>query len=62
MGSAEAATTTDQLASDLVDVTALPLSTLLSMDESVLANSIRRLVMEIRDGDEIVSGHSNAVR
>ncbi|MGH3796455.1 MAG: FxSxx-COOH cyclophane-containing RiPP peptide [Pseudonocardiaceae bacterium] len=44
---------------DLVDLTGLPLSELLTMDESVLAQSLRRLAEETDRQEEIVAGFSN---
>lgn len=50
----------DRSNADLVlpDVTSLPLRELVAADDSVLANSVRRLVDEL-DDDGIVAGFSN---
>jgi FXSXX-COOH protein len=47
--------------SALVDVTGMLLPDLIAGDDSVLANSIRRLRAELADNEEIVAGHSEAV-
>ena len=44
---------------DLVDLTDLPLSEVLTMDESALAQSLRRLVEEVDQQEDIVAGFSN---
>lgn len=41
---------------DLVDVTDLPLSEVLTMDESVLAQSLRRLAQDVNQQEYIVAG------
>ena len=45
---------------DLVDLTAVPLSEVLTIDESVLAHSLRRLAREATlQEDDVVAGFSN---
>lgn len=44
---------------NLVDLTGLPLSEVLTMDESVLAQSLRRLTEEADQQEDIVAGFSN---
>jgi FXSXX-COOH protein len=45
--------------SDLADVTSVPLTVLLSSEDSVLVNALRRLRAEIAQPEEIVAGHSS---
>lgn len=44
---------------DLVDLTDVPLPEVLTMDESVLAQSLRQLAEEADRQEEIVAGFSN---
>ena len=46
-------------ASDLVDVTALPLEALLSTEDTVLSNALRRLLRELADPREAIAGWSS---
>lgn len=44
---------------DLVDLTDLPLSEVLTMDESVLAQSLRRLAQDVDQQEYIIAGHQS---
>jgi FXSXX-COOH protein len=46
-------------ATDLVDVTALPLAALLSTEDTVLSNALRRLLRELADPREAIAGWSS---
>lgn len=46
---------------DLVDLTGLPLAEVLTMDESVLAQSLRRLAEEADRQEDVVAGFSNSL-
>jgi FXSXX-COOH protein len=48
--------------SDLADVTEADLLDLAVSTDTVLANSIKRLLTEVRDSQEVVAGHGNGVR
>jgi FXSXX-COOH protein len=48
--------------SDLADVTGMDLSELMSSTDAVLARSIRRLLAEVADTQEVIAGHGNGVR
>lgn len=41
---------------DLVDLTGLPLSQVMTMDESVLAQSLRRLAHDVDQQENIIAG------
>ncbi|MDQ4033513.1 MAG: FxSxx-COOH protein [Actinomycetota bacterium] len=41
---------------DLVDLTDLPLSQVMTMEESVLAQSLRRLAQDVDQQEDIVAG------
>jgi len=43
----------------LVDLTDLPLSQVMTMDESVLAQSLQRLVQDVDRQEDVVAGFSN---
>jgi FXSXX-COOH protein len=45
--------------SDLPDVSSLPLAELLASDESPLANSVRRLVAELEQPQEVFAAFGN---
>jgi len=45
---------------DLVDVTKLPLPDLLRSDNTVLANSLRRLLAEMEHPEEIIAAHGSS--
>jgi FXSXX-COOH protein len=44
----------------LVDLTGIPLERLLALDDSVLGQSLRRLIQEI-DSPQDVAGHNSAI-
>lgn len=48
--------------SDLADVTGMDLSELVASTDSVLANSIQRLLAETADPQEVIAGHGNGIR
>lgn len=48
--------------SDLADVIDVDLRELASSTDTVLASSIRRLIAEACDSQEVVAGHGNGVR
>lgn len=52
----------EEFASDVIDVTAVPLSTLLKSDDSVLGNSIRRILAEVADAEQVVASHGDNVQ
>jgi FXSXX-COOH protein len=45
---------------ELVDVTSLPLAELIPADDTVLANSLRRLLAELDHPQEIIAAFGNA--
>ena len=47
--------------SPLVDVSDLPLTTVMELGESVLGNALRRLKAEMQDDSDIVAGHSVSI-
>lgn len=44
---------------DLVDLTDLPLSQVMTMDDSVLAQSLRRLAQDVDQQEYIVAGYQS---
>jgi FXSXX-COOH protein len=42
--------------SPLVDVSRIPLTVVMELDETVLGNALRRLVTELRDDSEVIAG------
>lgn len=46
---------------DLVDLTDLPLSQVMTMDESVLAQSLRRLAQDVDQQEGIVAGFQSSL-
>jgi FXSXX-COOH protein len=44
---------------ELPDVTGLPLAELIPADDTVLANSLRRLLTELDSAQEIIAAHNN---
>ena len=51
--------TAGTVGSDLVDVTELPLTALVSAEDTVLANALRRLLQELADPREAIAGWSS---
>jgi FXSXX-COOH protein len=45
--------------SELVDVTALPLAALVSAEDTVLSNALRRLLQELADPRDAIAGWSS---
>lgn len=52
--------TGEPLQSLLVDVSELPLTVVMAMDESVLGNALRRLQAEAQDDADVVAGWGQA--
>jgi FXSXX-COOH protein len=44
---------------ELADVSSLPLAELIPADDTVLANSLRRLLAELDSPQEIIAAHNN---
>lgn len=53
--------TVEWIRSSLVDVSALPLTLVMALDESVLGNALRRLAAEIHDDSEVIAGWGEGV-
>jgi len=47
---------------DLADVSRMSLTDILAADETVLANSLRRLLTELDRPQEIIASHQNYIR
>jgi FXSXX-COOH protein len=49
----------DEAESSLIDVTGMPLARLIPSDDSVLTNSLRRLLADMDHPQEVISAFSN---
>jgi len=46
----------ERVLSPLVDVSCIPLTVVMELDETVLGNALRRLATELRDDSEVIAG------